>query len=135
MINYIKTYLLAFVIFMGIDFIWLGLIARGFYREQIGFIMKENFNMMAATLFYLLFIVGLLFFVLNKAFAIESWKYALFVGMFYGFITYATYDITNLSTLKDWPLLISIVDIAWGSILCGLTSYLTYIISSYLNFI
>ncbi|MCF8001686.1 MAG: DUF2177 family protein [Halanaerobiales bacterium] len=134
MSTYIKTYLLTFVIFMGIDFMWLGLIARGFYREQIGFIMKDNFNMGAAFIFYILFIVGLLFFVLNKAFAIESWQYALFAGMFYGFITYATYDLTNLSTLKDWPILLSIVDIAWGTVLCGLTSYLTYIISSYLNF-
>lgn len=132
--NYIKTYFLAFIIFISIDFMWLGLIARGFYREQIGFIMKDNFNVGAAVIFYILFIVGLVFFVLNKAFIIESWQYALFAGMFYGFITYATYDITNLSTLKDWPILLTIVDIAWGTLLCGLTSYLTYIISSYFNF-
>lgn len=134
MSSYIKTYLLAFVIFMGIDFMWLGLVARDFYREQIGFIMKDNFNITAAFVFYMLFIVGLLFFVLNKAFAIESWQYALFAGMFYGFITYATYDITNLSTLKDWPILLTIVDIVWGTVLCGLTSYLTYILSLKLEF-
>ncbi|MFO7814369.1 MAG: DUF2177 family protein [Halanaerobiales bacterium] len=134
MSSYIKTYLVAFIIFIGIDFIWLGLVARDFYRDQIGFIMKDNFNMGVAVIFYLIFIVGLVFFVLSKAIAIESWQFALFAGMFYGFITYATYDITNLSTLKDWPTLLSIVDIAWGTVLCGATSYLTYIIGLKLNF-
>lgn len=133
MANYLKIYIVTFVIFIGIDFAWIGFVAKKFYRNQIGFLMKDSFNIGVALIFYLVFIVGLIFFVLNKAIAIESWQYALFAGMFYGFITYSTYDITNLSTLKDWPVLLTFIDIIWGTFLCGITSYLAYIISIKFN--
>jgi|SRR6056297_2243832 len=135
MIDYIKIYVLAFAIFIGIDFFWLGYIAKDLYRNQIGFIMKDNFNMKAAVVFYLFYIVGLVFFVINRAINIESWQYALFAGALYGFITYGTYNITNLSTLKDWPIKLTYIDLTWGSFLGGVTSYLTFIIAMNFNFI
>lgn len=127
----LKNYLITFIIFLVIDFIWLGAVARNLYRNQLGFLMKENFNMTAAFIFYLLFTAGLVFFVLNRALAISSWQYALFAGMFFGLITYSTYDLTNLATIKDWPLTITIIDLIWGSFLGGITSYLSYIVINY----
>lgn len=126
--NYLKTYSVAFAVFMVIDMIWLGIVARKLYKEQIGFLLKTDVNWIAALAFYMLYVVGILFFVLEPAFAAGSAIYALLAGMFFGFITYATYDLTNLATLKDWPLLITFVDLAWGSALGGLTAYVSYLI-------
>ncbi|MDZ7671935.1 MAG: DUF2177 family protein [Halanaerobiales bacterium] len=134
MYSYFKVYILAFLVFILIDSIWLGSIAKKLYRKQIGFLMKENFDMKVALIFYLVFIVGLLFFVLNNAIINQSWQYALFAGMFYGFITYATYDITNLATIKDWPVFLTVIDIIWGSVLCGTTSIITYLIAVNIDF-
>ncbi|MGM0446002.1 MAG: DUF2177 family protein [Bacillota bacterium] len=134
MYSYFKVYILAFLVFIIIDSIWLGLITKKLYRKQIGFLLKENFDMKVALVFYLVFIVGLVFFVLNNAIINQSWQYALFAGMFYGFITYATYDITNLATIKDWPVMLTVIDIIWGSLLCGATSIITYFISINIDF-
>ncbi|MGM0369359.1 MAG: DUF2177 family protein [Bacillota bacterium] len=124
----LKTYFVSLIIFLIIDLIWLEVVAKKMYRSQLGFLLKDNFNGLAAVGFYLVFIIGLNFFVLNKAVATGSWQYALFAGMFFGLITYATYDMTNLATVKDWPVLITVVDISWGTMLCGLSSLFTYLI-------
>lgn len=126
--DYIKMYLITLIVFLGIDLIWLGLIAKNLYSQQLGFIMKENVNWIAAVIFYLIFIVGIVFFVVNPAIIKDNWKYALFAGMLFGFITYATYDLTNLATLKNWPLKITIIDLIWGTTLGGLTSVLSFFI-------
>jgi uncharacterized membrane protein len=119
---------ITFISFMIIDLLWLGVIARSFYRAQIGFLMKGRVNWIAAVLFYVLYIVGLLFFVIHPALAKTSWRDALLVGLFYGFVTYMTYDLTNLATLRDWPLLLTVVDILWGTVLCGATSISSYVL-------
>jgi len=129
--TFLKNYLITFIIFLVIDFIWLGAVAKNLYRDQLGFLMKENFNMVAAFAFYILFTAGIVFFVLNRAVAISSWQYALFAGMFFGLITYSTYDLTNLATLKDWPLTITIIDLIWGTFLGGITSLLSYFVVNY----
>jgi len=121
-------YLIAFVIFLIIDAIWLGLVAPKFYREQIGHLMSERPNFIAALIFYLIFIVGVVYFVVNPAVDAQSVKKVLVSGMLFGFITYATYDLTNLATLKDWPLTVTIVDLIWGTTLSTSIGYLTYII-------
>ncbi|MFO7819010.1 MAG: DUF2177 family protein [Halanaerobacter sp.] len=133
MIGYVKAYLVAVFVFFSIDMLWLGVVAKRFYRQQLGFILKDSYNFSAAIVFYLFFISGLLFFVINRAVSLGSWKYALLTGMFFGFITYATYDMTNLATLQDWPLLVTVVDIIWGSLLCALTSVVSYFIIRYFN--
>lgn len=127
---FLKYYLLAVPVFFAIDMLWLGFIANDLYRKGIGFIMKDNPNWMAAIIFYLLYIAGLVFFVLLPAYEKQSWKYALFVGMFFGFITYATYDLTNLATLKNWPIYITLIDLLWGSFLGGTVCVSTYLIAS-----
>jgi uncharacterized membrane protein len=127
---FIKLYLIALPVFFAIDMIWLGLIAKNLYAKQIGFLMKPEINWTAAVLFYLLFIVGLVIFVISPAFERGSWVFALCSGALFGLITYATYDLTNLATLKDWPLLVTAVDLVWGSVLAASVSIITYFIAN-----
>jgi uncharacterized membrane protein len=127
---FIKLYAIALPVFFALDMIWLGLVATNFYRGQIGSLMKSDINWVAAIVFYLLFIVGLVFFVITPAIEKGSWAHALLVGAFFGFITYATYDLTNLATLKNWPLLVTVVDLAWGAVLAASVSTATYFIAS-----
>ncbi len=126
---FIKLYAIALPIFLAIDMVWLGLVAKNFYKSQVGFLMKADINWTAAILFYLLFIVGLVLFVILPSVEKGSWMQALLLGAFFGFITYATYDLTNLATLKDWPLLVTIVDLAWGATLASLVSVLAYFLA------
>lgn len=126
---FIKLYAIALPVFFAIDMVWLGLVAKGFYKNQIGFLMRPDINWTAAILFYLLFIIGLVLFVIMPAVQKGSWTHALLLGALFGFITYATYDLTNLATLKDWPLLVTIVDLAWGAILGALVSVVTFFIA------
>lgn len=115
----IKLYLITLPIFFALDMVWLTLVAKNFYSNQIGFLMKPDINWIAAVLFYLLFILGLVLFVIMPALEKGSWVHALLFGALFGFISYATYDLTNLATLKDWPLLVTLVDLGWGLILSG----------------
>lgn len=126
---FIKLYAIALPVFFAIDMIWLGLIAKNFYRGQIGFLMKNDINWTAAIIFYLLFIVGLVLFVVTPAVEKSSWTHALIFGAVFGLITYATYDLTNLATLRDWPLLVTVVDMVWGAILAASVSTATFFIA------
>jgi len=129
----IKTFFVALVSFMIIDFTWLGLVAKGFYDKRIGFLMKDDINWTAAIIFYLLFIVGLMVFVINPALEAGSWTKALTLGAFFGLVTYATYDLTNLALTKDWPLSVTIVDMIWGAFLAASVSTITFFVISKLG--
>ncbi len=118
----IKLYLLALLIFFGIDALWLGLIAPGFYRSQIGHLMAETPNLYAAGIFYLLFVGVLVYFVIEPALRIGNTRDVWVRGALFGMVTYATYDMTNLATLRDWPVLVTVVDLAWGTILTAGTA-------------
>lgn len=128
-----KLYLIALPVFFAIDMFWLGVIAKNFYKQQIGFLMTSNVNWTAAIIFYLIFILGLVLFVVSPALAKDSIQYAIVFGALFGFITYATYDLTNLATLKDWPLTITVVDMIWGSVLASSVSTITYYIATKIN--
>lgn len=130
---FIKLYLIALPVFFAIDFIWLALVARKFYLEQLGSLMKTNINWPAALTFYALFIVGLIIFVISPAIEKKSLMYALVMGGLFGFFAYATYDLTNLATLKNWPLPLTLVDMLWGTVLAALVSSITYLIASKLG--
>lgn len=126
---FIKLFLIALPVFFVIDMVWLVYVARKFYREQIGFLMSPDVNWIAAGIFYLLFIAGMVIFVISPAVEKQSWVHALAYGALFGLITYATYDLTNLATLKDWPVLVTVVDLAWGSFLAASVSVITYLIA------
>jgi uncharacterized membrane protein len=117
-----KLYLLSLIPFLALDFFWLGWVAPTFYQSQIGHLMAENVGFIAAGLFYLLFVGGLVHFVIEPSSTTTDLKDVLRRGAFFGLVTYATYDLTNLATLRDWPILLSLVDMAWGATLSGLTS-------------
>ena len=127
---FIKLFLIALAVFFAIDMIWLVFVAKSFYHKHIGFLMKPDINWIAAIVFYLLFIAGLVTFVISPAVEKHSWLHALLLGALFGLVTYATYDLTNLATLKDWPVLVTIVDLIWGTVLSASISVITYLITS-----
>jgi len=122
----IKSYIASFIIFLGIDMIWLGWIAKNLYSSSIGHLMGSKVLWGPAFIFYAIFVVGILFFVVFPAIQKNNWLYALGAGAFFGFVTYATYDLTNLATLKDWPVMVTIIDLCWGSFLSASVSVLSY---------
>jgi uncharacterized membrane protein len=129
MIMFIKLYAITLPVFIVVDMAWLGLVAKGFYAKQIGFLMKPEINGAAAVAFYLLFIAGLVLFVITPAIEKGSWVHALLFGALFGLVTYATYDLTNLATLKDWPVLVTVVDLCWGTALAASVSTAAYFLA------
>lgn len=127
---FIKLYAIALPVFFAIDMVWLGVVAKDFYRAQIGSLLRPDVNWMAAIIFYLIFIGGLVAFVITPAMEKGSWMHALLFGAFFGLVCYATYDLTNLAVAKDWPLLVTIVDLIWGMVLASSVSVITYFIAT-----
>ncbi len=113
----LKLYLVALVVLLGLDMLWIGVVAKSFYAEQIGFLMAKEPNLMAAGLFYLLFPIGLLIFVILPALKEKKLKIyrAAFMGGLFGFFAYAAYDLTNMATIAHWPLAMTVVDMIWGA--------------------
>ncbi len=128
MLLFIKLFIISFVIFFAIDLIWLGVIAKNLYQKYIGKLLKKDVNWVAAIVFYLLFIAGLVLFVLIPGVDKNSLSHVMIYGVLFGFITYATYDLTNLATLKDWPKEITLIDLAWGTFLGFSTSTISYLL-------
>jgi len=133
MANYLKLYLVTTIAFFAIDMVWLGLVARTFYRKYLGFLMAPSPNWLAAIIFYLLFIVGILVFVVLPGLEDNSFKTTLLRAALFGLITYATYDLTNLATVKDWPVLITVVDMAWGTVLSVAVSSISFWLGKWLS--
>jgi uncharacterized membrane protein len=118
-------YAISVPIFLIIDLLWLGVIASNFYRERMGDLLQINWT--ASIIFYLVFLVGLIFFAVYPQLD-KGWQMVMLYGGLFGFFTYATYDLTNLATLKDWPLDLVIVDIIWGTVLGASVAVITYLI-------
>jgi uncharacterized membrane protein len=133
MAYYFKLYIATLIAFFAIDMLWLGLVARTFYQRHLGFLMAPSPNWLAAIIFYLLFIVGILVFVVLPGLEDNSLKATLLRAALFGLITYATYDLTNLATLKDWPVLVTVVDMIWGTVLSVLVSYIGFTAGKWLN--
>jgi uncharacterized membrane protein len=127
---YIKLYFITLIAFFVIDMVWLGLIARTLYRNYLGFWLASTTNWFAVILFYLLFILGILVFVVLPGLENNSLKETLLRAALFGLITYATYDLTNLATVKNWPVLITVIDMAWGTILSVLVSYISFMVGT-----
>jgi len=101
-------------------------ISKSLYSKYLGYLMTPKVNFIAAFLFYMLFVVGLLVFVIQPALLKESASSALLLGMLFGLVCYATYDLTNLATVKDWPVFITVVDLFWGAFVSGFTALISY---------
>ena len=122
----IKLYGVAVVAFFAIDLIWLGVVARSFYRDQIGHLLRAEVNWPAAVAFYLIFVAGIVVLVVWPAVERQSLGRAIGLGALLGLVTYAAYDLTNLATLEGFPLTVAVVDLAWGTVLCASVSAITY---------
>jgi len=109
-----------------IDLIWLSFVANKFYKSQIGSLLLEKPNMGAAALFYIIYVVGVVVFVLTPALEKNSWQHAAVYGALFGFVAYATYDLTNLATLKGFTTKLVVVDLIWGAVLTGSVATISY---------
>lgn len=133
-----QTFILAFVssliTFLAIDSIWLFTMAKSFYGKYIGHLMSESPNFLSAGIFYLIYIFGLVFFVvmpsINGNFSLGK---IFLYGALFGFVAYATYDLTNQATLKNWPVLVTIIDLIWGSLLTGVVAVIGTQITKYFS--
>jgi uncharacterized membrane protein len=130
MTRFIVLWLVTVPVFFLIDLVWLGVVARDFYRSQIGSLMADPIVWWAAILFYLLSIAGIVFFAVGPAIEAGDWTKALLLGAAFGFFTYMTYDLTNLATLQGWPVTLAVVDIAWGTVLSATVATLSYLIGT-----
>ena len=133
MTYYLKLYFATLIAFLAIDIVWLGLIARTVYQKYLGFLLTPTINWIAAVLFYLLFILGILVFVVVPGLENNSLKVTLLRAALFGLITYATYDLTNLATVKNWPVLITVMDMAWGTVLSVVVSYVGFMVGKWLG--
>jgi uncharacterized membrane protein len=112
-------YLTTALVMGVLDFLWLRLMVDQVYQPVIGSVLAEKPNMTAAVSFYLIYLVGVTVFALRPALASGDWRTGLVYGALFGFFAYATYDLTNMATLKVWSLKITIIDMAWGTVLTG----------------
>ncbi|MEN8614925.1 DUF2177 family protein [Dehalogenimonas sp. THU2] len=115
-------YVITLVIFLGIDFLWLAVISKNFYREHLGNLLKDSFNLAPALIFYFIYIVGLMVFVIIPAIDADSLLRAAGLGVLFGLVAYATYDLSNLATLKGWPMTVVVADLLWGMFISGIVS-------------
>jgi uncharacterized membrane protein len=127
------SYLLTTLVFFAIDIAWIGGFAKKFYWGNMGSLLKDDINWAAALIFYLLYIVGIFVFAIMPAVKAESLQHAAIYGALFGFFCYATYDLTNLATMKGFPMKVAIVDMLWGAILTGSVAAAGYFITRWLN--
>jgi len=125
--KYLILFGITTAIFFLIDMLWLGVIAKNFYREKLAFVFTGEVNWTAALIFYFIYIAGILYFVVVPGLNGGTAGSVLLNGALLGLLCYATYDLTNMATIRQWPLIVVIVDIAWGAVLTGAVSYLSWL--------
>lgn len=125
---YLVSYLAAAVLFLGMDAVWLTLAGPRLYRPELGALLLDSYKLAPAAIFYLLYVVGIVIFAIQPAVTTGRWQTALVYGALFGFFAYGTYDFTNLATLKGWSLLVTFVDLAWGTFATGVSAALAYAI-------
>jgi uncharacterized membrane protein len=128
-IEYAAAYVVTLVIFLSIDAVWLGTMANLLYKPTLGDILLPKFSPAPAIFFYLIFIVGILIFAIAPAMKDGQWTTALIYGALFGFFSYGVYDFTNMATLRNWSLTITLADLCWGTVLTGTSASLGYILS------
>ncbi|MBO0129699.1 MULTISPECIES: DUF2177 family protein [Agrobacterium tumefaciens complex] len=127
--TYFAAYFFTLVAFLVIDFIWLSTMASRLYRPAIGDLLAENFRLAPAVVFYLIYAGGLTFLAVRPALLSGEWTTALLYGAIVGFMAYATYDLTNQATLKNWPTTLTIADLLWGAFVSAAAAIIGYIVT------
>ncbi|MDD8015824.1 MAG: DUF2177 family protein [Acidobacteriota bacterium] len=123
--RYLFLYLITLAVFFLIDMAWLGIVAKDFYRRHIGWMLDPKVKWPAAVVFYLLFIAGLLVFAVRPGIEAGAPVKALALGALLGLVCYAAYDLTNQALVKGWPLVVTVVDLVWGTVLGGAVSFIS----------
>lgn len=126
MMTYLIAYGGAAIVFFGLDFVWLSTMGQSYYRSQIGHVLLDKPNLVPAGVFYLFYVAGLVYFAIAPALAAENWTQALIAGALLGLLAYGTYDMTNLATVKDWSVTVTIIDMAWGAALSAIAATAGY---------
>jgi uncharacterized membrane protein len=129
----IFSYLITFMVFLIVDMLWLVVIAKGIYQKYLGGFITDNVNWTAAIIFYFIYVVGISIFAIYPSVNKGSVYHAIMLGALFGFFKYATYDLTNLATLKGWPLPIVFIDIIWGSVISAIVSFSGFYIVKWLT--
>lgn len=124
---YLVAYVSSAVAFLGLDMLWLGLVARDFYRRGYGDMLLDQPLYAPAAGFYMFYVVGIVFFAVMPALQSGSWLTAVGYGALLGLLCYGTYDMTNLATLKGWPVSVALVDMAWGTVLTGTAALIGFL--------
>ena len=122
MSKYFATYAVTFVVMVALDIIWLGFVAKSFYQEGIGHLMAEKPVVPVAVAFYVMYAIGLVFFAVVVNEASTGYGKTVLHGALFGFFAYATYDLTNLATLKNWPVGLALLDMAWGTVVSAVSA-------------
>jgi uncharacterized membrane protein len=132
--KYVLLYILTFIVFLAIDAVWLLVISKNLYSKEIGHLMAERALLLPALIFYLLFVVGVLIFSVIPGYEAQSVSKTLMLAALFGLMTYATYDLTNLATLRDWPIKITLIDIVWGTTISTVTGLAGFYIAQLIKF-
>lgn len=127
------AYAASAVVFFALDFIWLSLSVSRIYQPLLGTLLRDSPNLAVAAAFYLVYVVGLVVFAVLPAASAGSWLTALGLGALLGLVAYGTYDFTNLSTIRDWPVLVSVIDLAWGISVSAVSALAGYLILNWLQ--
>lgn len=133
MLKYLVAYLGAAVVFVAVDFVWIGLVAQKFYRRELGGLLLERPNLAAAVPFYLLYLAGAVWFATRPGLQAGSWSVALVNGALFGLMAYATYDLTNMATLKGYSWTVVAVDLAWGVFLTAMVATAGYFAAGFVR--
>ena len=120
------AYIATFIVFVALDFIWLSSMANRLYKPTLGDMLASDFRLLPAVFFYLIFVAGLVFFAVRPGLLTGNWLTALTFGAAYGFCCYATYDLTNQATLKNWSTTLTVADLIWGSLLSAVSASAGY---------
>ncbi|MBN1126707.1 MAG: DUF2177 family protein [Sedimentisphaerales bacterium] len=132
-VHYLKLYLCTLVAFLVIDLAWLGVMTRTFYNKHIGYLMRPNPYWAVALAFYLLFVLGILVFVVMPGLKAESLPKTILLGVLFGLMTYGTYDLTNWALVKEWPWIVSVVDLCWGMFVAAVVGIVGYLCGRWLT--
>lgn len=124
----IASYAIALGVLAVIDALWLGVVARDFYKSQLGDLLQDKPIWAVAALFYLVHAAGIAIFAVPPSLAAGSWPSALLYGALFGFCVYGAYDFTNLATLRGWPWVVSVVDLAWGTLATALATVIAFLL-------
>jgi uncharacterized membrane protein len=128
-----RLYGLTALVFFAIDLLWLGVVARGFYQEHLGHLLRATTRWPPALLFYALYIAGILVFAVLPGLGAGSWVRTLTLGAFFGLVAYATFDLTSLALIRDFPVRVVVVDLVWGTVLTGAVATAGHFIGRWLG--